>query len=326
MKFFVGIDLGGTNIKAGVVDEMGNIISKDRMKTNADRDQLEIVRDMAWLADKVIKQAGKDISEVEAIGIGSPGTPDNDTGCLIYANNLPFRNAPMRSEIRKQLDLPVFIDNDANVAALAESVVGGARGAGNSVAITLGTGVGGGVVINHRIYNGFNHAGCEVGHMVIMAGGEQCTCGRKGCFEAYASATALVRETEKAAKNNPDSILNTLIANNGGHADGRTAFVGMRKGDKAAADVVDFYIEMLAEGLGNVINGYMPEVIVIGGGVCNEGDALLLPVRERALKKTYLAPSVAAPRIELAQMGNDAGIVGAAMMAMNCLEDGIEGK
>lgn len=326
MKYYVGIDLGGTNIKAGVVDDKGTIICKDRMKTNAARDQLDIVRDMAMMAERVIKQAGKDTSEVEAIGIGSPGTPDNDTGYLIYANNLPFRNVPMRSEIRKHIDLPVYIDNDANVAALAESVAGGAHGAGNAVAITLGTGVGGGVVINHRIYNGFNHAGCEVGHVVIMAGGEQCTCGRKGCFEAYASASALVRETEKAAKNNPDSILNKLIADNGGHADGRTAFIGMRTGDKTSAEVVDFYIEMLAEGLANVINGYMPEVIVIGGGVCNEGDALLLPVRERALKKAYLAPSVAVPRIELATMGNDAGIVGAAMMAMNCIEDGIEGK
>ncbi|NLW10965.1 MAG: ROK family protein [Clostridiaceae bacterium] len=326
MKYFVGIDLGGTNIKAGIVDEQGKIICKDRMKTNAARDQLAIVRDMALMAEKVIKQAGKNVSEIEAIGIGSPGTPDNDTGYLIYANNLPFRNLPMRKEIRKHLDLPVFIDNDANVAALAESVAGGAHGAGNAVAITLGTGVGGGVVINHRIYSGFNHAGCEVGHIVIMAGGEDCTCGRKGCFEAYASASALVRETEKAARNNPDSILNRLIAENGGHADGRTAFIGMREGDKAASEVVDFYIEMLAEGLGNVINGYMPEVIVIGGGVCNEGDALLIPVRERALKKAYLAPNVAIPRIELATMGNDAGIVGAAMMAMNCLEDGIEGK
>ena len=326
MSYYVGIDLGGTNIKAGIVNDKGEIVCKDKMKTYASREPVEIVRDMAALAAKVIEQAKLRIEDVEAIGIGSPGTPDNDTGYLIYANNLPFNNLPMRSEIRKYIDLPVYIDNDANVAALAESVSGGAAGASNAVAITLGTGVGGGVVINRRIYSGFNHAGCEIGHMVVKAGGEYCTCGRRGCIEAYSSASALVRDTMRAAKNNPDSVLNRLIAENGGEADGRTAFIAMRAGDAAAKVVVDNYIEMLAEGLTNVINGYMPEVIVIGGGVCNEGDALLLPVRERALERAYLAPGVPQTRIELATLGNDAGIVGAAMMAMDSIEDGISGK
>ena len=325
MSYFIGIDLGGTNIKVGLIDEKGNILLKDRMKTNTNRDQLEIVSDMGKLAIRVIEKYKLEVKDIEAVGIGSPGTPDNDTGKLIYANNLPFRNLEMRSEIKKVIDLPVYIDNDANVAALAESVAGGAKGASHAVAITLGTGVGGGVVINNRIYSGFNHAGCELGHIVIKSGGELCTCGRHGCFEAYASATALVRETEKAAKENPDSVLNSLIKENDGHADGRTAFIGMRQNDQAATAVVENYIEMLSEGLANVINAFMPEVIVIGGGVCNEGDALLLPVREKALEKAYLAPGVAIPRIELARMGNDAGIVGAAMMAMNCIEDGIKG-
>lgn len=325
MNYFVGIDLGGTNIKAGVVNEQGEIISKSRIKTNAERDQLEIIRDMGLLAVQVIKDAGIKTEDVQAIGIGSPGTPNNKTGVLIYANNLPFSLAPMRAEIRKVIDLPVFIDNDANVAALAESVAGGAKGTANSVAITLGTGVGGGVIINKRIYSGFNNAGCEIGHIVIKSGGEPCTCGRKGCFESYASATAIIRETERAAKAHPESVLNTLIAENDGKADGRTAFEGMRRGDAAAAAVVDDYIEMVAEGLANVINGYMPEVVVIGGGVCGEGDALLVPVRERAIARSYLGQGVAKPKIQLAQMGNDAGIVGAAMMASNCLEDGLAG-
>jgi glucokinase len=247
MSYYVGIDLGGTNIKAGIVNDKGEIVCKDKMKTFASREPVEIVRDMAALATKVIGQAKLKIEDVEAIGIGSPGTPDNDTGYLIYANNLPFNNLPMRSEIRKYVDLPVYIDNDANVAALAESVSGGAAGASNAVAITLGTGVGGGVVINRRIYSGFNHAGCEIGHMVVKAGGEYCTCGRRGCIEAYSSASALVRDTMRAAKNNPDSVLNRLIAENGGEADGRTAFIAMREGDAAAKVVVDNYIEMLAE-------------------------------------------------------------------------------
>lgn len=325
MSYYVGIDLGGTNIKAGVVNEKGEIISKNRIKTHAERDQLAIINDMGLLAIQVIQEAGIKQEDVLAIGIGSPGTPNNKTGVLVYANNLPFSMAPMRTEIRKLIDLPVYIDNDANVAALAECVAGGSKGSQDSVAITLGTGVGGGVIINKRIYSGFNNAGCEIGHIVLKVGGEPCTCGRKGCFESYASATAIIRETERAAQAHPESVLHTLIAENGGQADGRTAFEGMRRGDAAASAVVDDYIEMLSEGLANVINGYMPEVVVIGGGVCNEGDSLLAPVREKALAKAYLGQGVPKPKIRLAEMGNDAGIVGAAMMASNCLEDGLAG-
>jgi glucokinase len=325
MKYYVGIDLGGTNIKAGVVNSQGELLSKSRIKTRTDRGQLEIVRDMALLARQVIQEAKLSESAITAIGIGSPGTPNNETGVLIYANNLPFDQVPLRSEIRKIIDLPVYVDNDANVAALAESAAGAARGTRHSVTITLGTGVGGGVVVNQRIYSGFNNAGCEIGHIVIKAGGELCTCGRRGCFEAYASASGLIRETEQAARQNPESQLNRLIAENGGHADGRTAFIGMRQGDIAATAVVDAYIELLAEGLANVINGYMPEVIAIGGGVCNEGDALLVPVREKAIARSYLGQGVPKPRIVLAEMGNDAGIVGAAMMAGTCIDDGLPG-
>ncbi len=325
MQYFIGIDLGGTNIKAGIVDQDGNIIRKASVKTHADRDQIDIAKDMGLLAQKVMTDEGLTPSDIEAIGIGSPGTPDNENGVLIYANNLPFHQLPLREIIRQVIDLPVYIDNDANVAALAESVAGGARGTSHSVTITIGTGLGGGVVINKRIYNGFNNAGCELGHVVVQSGGVTCTCGRKGCFEVYSAATGLIRETHQAALENPDSVLNRLIAENGGEADGKTAFIGMREGDAAATGVVDFYIEMLAEGLANIINAFMPEIILIGGGVCNEGDALLLPVKEKAISRAYLGEGVAVPRIELAQMGNDAGIVGAAMMGMDCLKDGIPG-
>lgn len=325
MKHIVGIDLGGTNIKVGLVNAEGEILLKKSMKTRAERPAEAIVGDMADLALAVIAEAGFQLADIAAVGIGSPGIPNNRTGQLVYACNLPFSNMPMRAVMRSRIDLPVYIENDANVAALAESVAGAARGSDDSVAITLGTGVGGGVVINKRIYSGFNQAGCEVGHMVILAGGEPCNCGRKGCFEAYCSATALIRDTERAARANPDSILNQMIAENNGKASGRSAFEGKRRGDAVAAGVVDHYIDILAEGLANVINGYMPEVIVIGGGVCNEGDELLRPVAEQSLAKAYLVPGVPVPQIRLAQMGNDAGIVGAAMMAINCLEDGLPG-
>lgn len=325
MGYYLGIDLGGTNTKAGIVDEQGNILSKDRIKTFADRDQYAIVHDMGALGKRVIEASGVPMSEITAIGVGSPGTSNNDTGELIFTGNLSFRHMPMRAEFRKMLDLPFYIGNDANVAALAESVAGAAKGSESSVTITLGTGVGGGFIIHDRIYSGFNQAGCEIGHNVVVAGGEPCTCGRRGCFEVYSSATALIRETLRAAEAHPESVLHRLIAENGGHADGRTAFVAMRAGDTAGARVVENYIEMLAESLANVINNLMPQVIAIGGGVSHEGDALLVPVRERTLARAFLAETVERPRIVLAQMGNDAGIVGAAMMAKNCLEDGLVG-
>jgi glucokinase len=325
MRYTVGIDLGGTNIKVGLVNETGEIVRRESSKTRPNRDMLEIIRDLGLLADKVVREAGVDRSAVQAIGVGSPGTPNNARGLLVYANNLPFTHAPLRAEIRKILDRPVYIENDANVAALAESVCGAARGTSHSVTITLGTGVGGGVIINRRIYSGFNEAAAEIGHTVLQVGGEPCTCGRRGCFEAYSSASAIIRETLRAAAAHPKSLLNRLIASNGGRADGRTPFQAMRLGDSAGAQVVDQYIEYLAEGLANVINGYMPEVLAIGGGVCHEGDALLLPVRERALAKSYLGIGVPAPRIELAELGNNAGVVGAAMFAVTCLEDGLPG-
>jgi len=322
MSYFLGIDLGGTNTKAGIVDDQGRILYKDRIKTFASRDQYEIVRDMGALGSRVIEASGIPLSEIAAIGVGSPGTSNNETGELIFTGNLSFRHMPIRDEFHKMFDLPFYIGNDANVAALAESVAGAAKGSRSSVTITLGTGVGGGFIIHDRIYSGFNQAGCEIGHNVIVFGGEPCTCGRRGCFEVYSSATALIRDTERAADKNPESILNQLIAENGGKADGRTAFIAMRAGDAAGAAVVENYIDMLAESLANVINTLMPEVIAIGGGISNEGDALLVPVRERTLARGFLAEGVERPRIVLAQMGNDAGIVGAAMMARNCLEDG----
>ena len=327
MKHYIGIDLGGTNIKVGLVNELGEMILKKSIKTHAERAGEEIVADMANLSLEVIREAGYSEADVVSIGIGSPGVSNNKNGELVVAYNLPFRHMPMRAEMHKITALPVYIGNDANVAALAESAFGAARGSACSVAVTLGTGVGGGVVINNRIYSGFNESGCEVGHIVLAAGGEACTCGRKGCFEAYCSASALIRDTERAAEANPASIMNQLIAENGGKASGRTSFEAKRQGDAAAAAVVDHYIDMLAEGLANVINGYMPEVIVIGGGVCNEGDDLMLPLIEKTYEKakSFLIEGIERPQIRVAQMGNDAGIVGAAMMGRSCYEDGLPG-
>ena len=208
---------------------------------------------------------------------------------------------------------------------MAEAVAGAAKGTQDSVTITLGTGVGAGVIVNGRIYSGFNQAGSEFGHTVLVSGGQPCSCGRKGCFEAYSSASALIRMTKEAADANPDSILNVLIEENG-KVSGKTAFEAMRRGDEAGKAVVDMYIDYLADGLANAINTFMPEVLVIGGGVCNEGDPLLVPMREKTMSRPYFGPGVPKTRIELAQMGNDAGIVGAAMMGKSCVDDGKNGK
>ena len=324
MKYYVGIDLGGTNIKAGIVDETGKLLNKLSIKTFKERSMEEIIRDMADLSVDTIKDAGLEISDIEAIGIGSPGTPDNKDGLLVYSSNLPFRNAPMRKLIRDVIDLPVYIDNDANCAAMAEAVAGAAKGTKDSVTITLGTGVGAGVIANGRIYSGFNQAGSEFGHTVLVSGGIQCGCGRKGCFEQYASASALARMTLEAAEANPDSILKDVIAEQGG-SNAEVAFIAMRRGDKVAAEVIDTYTDYLSDGLANAINTFMPEVLVVGGGVCNEGDPLLIPLREKTMSKPYFGPGVKQTEIRLAQMGNDAGIVGAAMMGKACFDDGLAG-
>lgn len=325
MANYVGIDLGGTNIKAGVVTDEGKLLNKVTCKTNADRPMEDIIHDMGRLAAEAVKDAGLEVSDIEAIGIGSPGTPDNDEGLLVYSNNLPFVMAPMRKLIREVIDLPVYIDNDANCAAMAEAVAGAAKGAKDSVTITLGTGVGAGVIVDGKIYSGFNQAGSEFGHTVLVSGGIECPCGRKGCFEQYASASALARMTREAAEKNPGSLLNKVHEEQG-EWNAQIAFIAMRDGDETAKEVVDTYTSYLADGLANAINAFMPEVLVVGGGVCNEGDPLLIPMREKTMSRPYFGPGVKKTRIELAQMGNDAGIVGAAMMGKSCADHGKNGK
>lgn len=313
--YYIGIDLGGTNIAAGVVDESGKVIHKDSVPTLRERNYEEILKDMAMLSIKVAKDAGLDIEkDIKSIGVGSPGTPNSKDGILIYANNLKFRNVPIRGEIQKYINLPVYLENDANCAALAESVAGAAKGVEHSVTVTLGTGVGGGVVINEKVYSGFNYAAAELGHMVIVSQGEQCTCGRKGCWEAYASATALIEQTKKAAVEHPESIINQLVNGDLSKVNAKTAFDAKRAGDETGTKVVEQYIRYLGEGILNIINIFQPEIIVIGGGVSKEGEYLLQPLREFVATGSYSKEEVPQTQIKVAVMGNDAGIVGAAML------------
>ena len=245
MKYYVGIDLGGTNIVAGVVDEDYNIIAKASTKTNCPRPEKEIADDMAKTALQAVKNAGLTIDEIEWIGVGTPGIANSATGIIEYSNNLGFCNTPMVKYIQETISKPVFIENDANAAAYGEYVAGAAKGAKNAVCITLGTGVGGGIIIDGKIYSGSNFAGAEIGHTVIEVDGAQCSCGRKGCFEAYSSATGLIRMSKEAMAAFPDSIMNQM-AEEKGKVTARTSFDAMRAGDKAAKDVVDKYIKYLA--------------------------------------------------------------------------------
>lgn len=314
MKYYVGIDLGGTNISAGVVNENYEIISKASTKTNCPRPACEIGDDMAKTAIEAIKKANLTVDDIEWIGIGTPGIADNENGKIIYSNNLGFDNVPMAEYIQKHIKKPVFIENDANAAAYGEFVAGAAKGAVNAVCITLGTGVGGGIIVDGKIYSGSNKAGAELGHTVVELDGPQCTCGRKGCFEVYSSATGLIRMTKEAMELNKDSEMWKISAERNNKVTARTSFDAMRAGDKTAKEVVDKYIKYLAAGITNIINIFQPDILCIGGGVCNEGDPLLLPVKDLVKKEVYTRTLNQNTDIVIAKLGNDAGIIGAAFL------------
>ena len=314
MKYYVGIDLGGTNIVAGVVDENYNIISKASTKTNCPRPEKEIADDMAKMALQAVKNANLEISDIEWIGIGTPGIANSATGIIERANNLGFVNTPMVKYIKETIEKPVFIENDANAAAYGEFVAGAAKEARNAICVTLGTGVGAGIIIDGKIYSGSNYAGAEIGHTVIEVDGAECSCGRKGCFEAYSSATGLIRMSKEAMEKNPDSIMNKMAQEKGGKVTARTSFDAMRAGDKSAKEVVDKYIKYLAAGITNTINIFQPDILCIGGGVCNEGDPLLLPVKALVENEDFAKNSEKRTEIVIAKLGNDAGIIGAAFL------------
>ena len=314
----IGVDLGGTNIAAGIVNEEGVILSRSSIPTGAHRPADEIAADMAALCHSLIKEANISIEEIAAVGIASPGVANHDTGVVEYANNLPFRNFPLAEKFKAGFPVPkVTIENDANAAAWGEAKAGAAKGSTKSIMITLGTGVGGGIVIDDRIYSGFNYAGAELGHIVIVHGGRPCSCGRKGCWEAYSSATALVKMTEEKIAECEAAGRKTLMADmvaERGKVSGRTSFDAMRAGDEAAKEVVDSYINYLACGLINIINIFQPEVLSIGGGISNEKDNLLTPLIPLVRAETYGTGIVKETDIRIATLGNDAGIIGAALL------------
>ena len=313
MAYYVGIDLGGTNLVAGVVDEHCRILAKAETKTRAPRPAEEICADMAAVYRQAVAAAGLAEGAIDWIGVGSPGVIDKAAGQVELAANLGFQGAPVRQLLQALTGKPVYVDNDANAAAYGEFLAGVGRGADSLVMITIGTGIGGGIILGGKIWSGFRYGGAELGHMVIRAGGRRCTCGREGCMEAYCSATGLIQTTREAMEGAPDSLLWQI----GGDLDGvsgRTAFQAADRGDAAAQAVLERYIDDFACGVANVINLLQPEVIAIGGGISREGERLVGPIRERALRVVMSRHSPQNTRILPAALGNDAGIIGAAFL------------
>ena len=312
--YYLGVDLGGTNIAIGIVDKDGKILNKASVSTPSNGEYTDVVTAMIDLSKELISDNGLELSDFEAVGIGCPGSIDYQKGSVAYSNNLHFNDAPITAEFQKHWNIPVIIENDANAAAYGEYIVNG-NNADVFVAITLGTGVGGGVIIDGKIFRGANGAGAELGHSVLVHNGLPCTCGRKGCWEAYAAATALVKQTKVAIEKHPESLM-SQYAKERGKVNGRTAFDAAKKGDAAANEVVKKYIEYVADGIVNMVNIFQPNKVVIGGGISNEGEYLLSPIREYVKKYDYnkLFTPV---EIDAATLLNDAGIIGAALAAKN---------
>ena len=309
----IGVDLGGTNIAVGVVDENMKIIGRGKVKTRCPRPAAEIFDDIALAVQMAVKDAGITMDDVISVGVGTPGSVNKSNGYIEFANNLDFNQVPAKEMLEERIGKSVYLDNDANCAALGEAVAGIGNGVENFVAVTLGTGVGSGIIVNGKIVVGVNYCAGEMGHTVICADGIPCNCGRKGCWEQYSSATALISQTKEAMKNNPDSIMWQMT---GGidNVSGRTAFDAMRQGDAAATAVVDKYIYYLSIGICNIINTLQPEIICIGGGVSHEGDYLLKPLQKYVDEQRYSIYSKVQTKIVAAQLGNDAGIFGAALL------------
>ena len=313
--YTIGIDLGGTNIAAGLVDESYKIVRKASVETKAKREADEIVKDMAALCKRLCDEQGISVDEIENVGIATPGTADRNNGVVNYANNLPFLYYPIADKLKQFFPVKsVTIANDADAAAYGEVVAGAGKGVKDFIMVTLGTGVGGGIVVNGQLYSGSTFAGGELGHMVIVHDGVQCSCGRKGCWEAYSSATALIRMTKEKMQACPDSAMWAYVDGDLDKVNGRTAFDCMRKGDAAAKEVVDTYISYLATGTANILNIFQPSVMAFGGGVANEKDNLIVPLNELVSKEIYCRKEEDRTKLKSAVLGNDAGIIGAAAL------------
>ena len=310
---YVGIDIGGTNVKIAVVNARGEILKKNSIKTRGPRNVEEVVDNIA----EAVKDLTKNY-DYASIGVGCPGAIDSKEGVVEYSPNLYWKNVPLAKMLSERTGKEVKISNDANVAALGEHKFGAGKDYTDTALITLGTGVGGGFVVDGKLFEGFKSKGTEIGHTVIRENGFQCTCGRKGCFETYASATALIRETRYAMGKDIDknSLMWDLCEHDLTKVDGKTAFTAFKKGDVLARAVVEKYVKSLSEGILNVVNLFRSQAVILGGGVCGAGDILTEPIQRRVDKYRYGGEESLRTMILIAQLGNDAGVIGAASLVM----------
>lgn len=309
----IGIDLGGTNIAAGLVDETGTIVDKCSIKTNAPRSIGDIVDDMVRLVEQLTERNGILPCDVASVGVGVPCTANPENGHMEDANNLGLDDTPFLSLLQEKMKCPAFFDNDANAAAWGEYLTGG-YDADSFIMVTVGTGIGGGIILGGKLWPGINGAAAEFGHMTIRYDGIPCNCGRRGCFEAMASANALIRQAREAMKDCPESLLWGLCGGNPEKIEAKSVFDGAKAGDKLSQQLLDTYTGHLAEGIANIINIFQPAVLCIGGGISRAGDALLVPLREKTAGLIYSKNAKRNTRIELAKLDNDAGILGAALL------------
>lgn len=316
--YYLGIDLGGTNIAAGVIDEQHQMIGRGKAKTNVPCSENEMCEQLASVALLALQDANLTLNDVPWVGIGSPGSIDRANGVITFSSNLRFHQFPLEQLLSKRLNKKVIIENDAKAAAFGELLAGALKGANNALAITLGTGVGCGIIMNKQLYRGSNASSGEMGHMVIQHNGRPCSCGRKGCWEQYASANGLKQTTKEFIEHEPEhaEYLLSLIEHDLSKISGKTAFEAMKNGDALGTKIVNAYLEMLGCGLINAVNIFQPDVICLGGGVCNEGEILLEPLRKLIEKERYPVESTHPFTLCKAQLGNDAGIIGAALLGL----------
>lgn len=314
---FVGIDLGGTAIKAGLVDREGRILLQSSIATKVGRDYRLIIEDMKIQIKRLLLDNGSSVNDIESIGIGAPGLMNYKTGHVIYCTNLFWNNIPLGVELQEYFKKPVYIENDATVAGLAESLFGSTKGVANSVFLTIGTGIGSGIIVNHKVYSGSHFAGSEIGHMIIGENFFDCNCGNNGCLETFASATAMIRYAgHRLKQDNIKSVIMDKAAGKAENINGKIIFDAAKEGDSLGIETVDRMIKYLSIGIINLFNILDPEVVAIGGGVSKAGDYLIERLKTE-VAKMFFTPNIKYGDIVLAQLGNEAGILGAAFLGNN---------
>ena len=315
MKYYIGMDLGGTDIKVSVISEDYKLMVKHVIPTSSHRPVEEIIADMADAGRKAARKAGLEESDISYVGVGVPGTVDSKTNEIVFANNLNWRNVDFISIFQRFWDIPVYLGNDADAAALAEVYAGAARGYDNAIVLTIGTGIGGGLIFDRKIFTG-GGLGTEPGHIIIVKDGEHCTCGSRGCFEAYASLPGLFRETISVMKEHPDSLLYALCGRDFKNLSGRIIFDALKRDDPAAKIVLERYSDYIGTGIASLCNALRPQAVIIGGGISNAGDLLLDPIRKSVESLVFFTDNGKLPPILKAELGNDAGMIGAALFGM----------